>query len=202
MKAVRRYIGVTRPGSPASARIRHGRPYAPRAARRPPQRAAPPAERQFACRAATLAAARPDAPHGASRPGPANLPKFFHRPGAAPATDRNANPRSPPGIPGAASRGTRVRARAPGSALHAKPEWAARGPCPWPSVKKPTVRTDRPSGTDAVRYTSVDTAAHRPAVTHPDTRRDKKETARRTRFRSQRAVSAGGGRCWVRTNVG
>ncbi len=31
-KAVRRYIGVTRPGSPSSARIRHGRPYATRGA--------------------------------------------------------------------------------------------------------------------------------------------------------------------------
>ena len=87
-------------------------------------------------------------------------------------------PRSPPGTPDAASRGTRVRARAPGSALHAKPEWAARGPCPWPSVKKPTVRTDRPSGTDAVRYTSVDTATRRLTVTHADTGRDKRETAR------------------------
>src|SRR5258708_17183914 len=28
----------------------------------------------------------------------------------------------------------------------------------------------------------VDTAMHRPAVTHPDTRRDKKETARRAAF--------------------
>ena len=37
---------------------------------------------------------------------------------------------------------------------------------------------DRATGTDAVRYTSVDTATHRPAVTHPDTGRDKKETAR------------------------
>src|SRR3989442_913993 len=33
-----------------------------------------------------------------------------------------------------------------------------------------------------VIYTSVDTAAHRPAVTHPDTRRDKEETARRAAF--------------------
>ena len=68
--------------------------------------------------------------------------------------------------------------------------------------EKPTVRTDRPSGLDAVRYASVDTATYRPAVTRRDTRRDKKETARRARFRSQGAVSAGGGRCWVRTNVG
>ena len=38
---------------------------------------------------------------------------------------------------------------------------------------------------DAVRYLSVTTAMHRPAVTHPDTRRDKKETARRTAFPQQ-----------------
>jgi hypothetical protein len=35
---------------------------------------------------------------------------------------------------------------------------------------------------DAVRYMSVTTATHRPTVTHPDTWRDKKETARRAAF--------------------
>ena len=79
---------------------------------------------------------------------------------------------------------------------------AASAARPWPSVEKPTVRTDRPDGMDAVRYTSVDTATRRLTVTRRETRRDKKKTARRARFRSQRAVSAGGGRCWVRTNVG
>src|SRR3954454_3012743 len=67
---------------------------------------------------------------------------------------------------------------------------------------KPTVRTDRPDGTDAVRYTSVDTATHRLTVTHRDTPRDKKKTAPAAPFRSQGAVFAGSGRCWVRTNVG
>jgi hypothetical protein len=38
--------------------------------------------------------------------------------------------------------------------------------------------TDRATGPDAVRYASVDTATHRRTVTHADTRRDKKETAR------------------------
>ncbi len=38
--------------------------------------------------------------------------------------------------------------------------------------------TDRATGPDAVRYASVDTATHRLTVTHTDTRRDKKETAR------------------------
>ena len=54
-----------------------------------------------------------------------------------------------------------------------------------PSVavrEKPTVRTDRPGGSDAVRYTSVTIATHRPAVTHADTRRDKKEMGPRVAF--------------------
>ncbi len=42
-----------------------------------------------------------------------------------------------------------------------------------------THRSFRP---DAVRYMSVTTAMHRPTVTHPDTWRDKKETARRAAF--------------------
>ncbi len=62
-----------------------------------------------------------------------------------------------------------------------------------------THRSFRP---DPVRYMSVTIATHRPAVTHADTRRDKKETACGPRFRSPEAVFAGGGRCWVRTNVG
>jgi len=39
--------------------------------------------------------------------------------------------------------------------------------------------TNRATGTDAVRYTSVDTATYLLTVTHADTRRDKKETAPR-----------------------
>jgi hypothetical protein len=42
-----------------------------------------------------------------------------------------------------------------------------------------THRSFRP---DPVRYMSVTTATHRPTVTHPDTWRDKKETARRAAF--------------------
>ncbi len=42
-----------------------------------------------------------------------------------------------------------------------------------------THRSFRP---DAVRHMSVTTATHRPTVTHPDTWRDKKETARRAAF--------------------
>ena len=61
------------------------------------------------------------------------------------------------------------------------PQAGTRPPARAPSVAvrgKPTVRTDRPGGPDAVRYASVDTAMHRLTVTHRDTRRDKKETAR------------------------
>ena len=45
-------------------------------------------------------------------------------------------------------------------------------------MKKPTVRTDRPDGMDAVHYASVDNATHRLTVAHADARRDKNETAR------------------------
>ena len=41
---------------------------------------------------------------------------------------------------------------------------AASAARPWPSVEKPTVRTDRPDGMDAVRYASVHTATHRLTV--------------------------------------
>jgi hypothetical protein len=163
--------------------------HAPRAAGRSPQR--PPARgTATACGAATIPAPRPEGPHDASRPGPpvpANSRKSIYPPRRHPRQRIGTQaPRYPPGTPG--SRGTRVPERAPGSAPHAKPEWAPRGPCPWPSVEKPTVRTDRPGGPDALRYTSVDTATYRPAVTHRDTRRDKKETAPRVRFRSQGAI--------------
>jgi hypothetical protein len=61
---------------------------------------------------------------------------------------------------------------------HLKPEHA-RQRAPSVAVRgKPTVRTDRPGGPDAVRYASVDTAMHRLTVTYRDTWRDKKETAR------------------------
>jgi hypothetical protein len=59
------------------------------------------------------------------------------------------------------------------------PASAAR---PRPSVEKPTVRTDRPHGPDAVRYTSVDTATQRSAARQGDTPRDREETARIAAF--------------------
>jgi hypothetical protein len=130
-------------------------------------------------------AARPRPP--SSSPGPAPWPS------SAPAF-----PAHPRGTTRAAGR---TQGCTPDSAAHVKPEHADAAR-PWPSVEKPTVRTDRPHGPDAVRYTSVDTATHRPAVKHPDTWRDTKKTAPGAGFRSQGAVFAGGGRCWVRTNVG
>jgi hypothetical protein len=85
-------------------------------------------------------------------------------------------------------------ARQAGTSRQRGPSVAVRG--------KPTVRTDRASGPDAVRYTSVDTATHRLTVTHADTRRDKKKTARLTENSQLAGRFAGSGRCWVRTNVG
>jgi hypothetical protein len=186
----------------------------PRAARRRPQLAAPPAERQPARRAATFPqrgraghpapaalawAAGPPAPRvfpdirpPRGRPGSRPEPKpptalLAHRGTGTPGN------RQPPAL---ASQGKRLAQRRMRS-RNGHP----RGPCPWPSVEKPTVCTDRSGGPDAVRYTSVDTATHRRTVTHCDTRRDKNKTAPRARFRSQGAVYADGGRCWVRTSV-
>ena len=51
-----------------------------------------------------------------------------------------------------------------------------------PSDPKASGYTHRSFRPDAVRYMSVTTAMHRPAVTHADTRRDEKETARRAAF--------------------
>ena len=49
-------------------------------------------------------------------------------------------------------------------------------------IGKASGSTDRLLCPDAVIYMSVTTATHRPAVTHPDTWRDKKKTARRAAF--------------------
>jgi hypothetical protein len=43
------------------------------------------------------------------------------------------------------------------SAPHVKPLRGASTARPWPFVEKPTVHTNRSTGSDAVRYTSVDT---------------------------------------------
>ena len=148
-----------------SARIQHGRPYA--------------------ARSAAPATARRPARGTAARMRCATFPQRG-RMGHTPLAALAARARCPPDTPGSCS--TRVPARAPGSAPHAKPEWAPRGPCPWPSVEKPTARTDRPDGPAAVRYTSVDPATYRPAVTYRDTRRDKKKTAPRVRSGCRRPL--------------
>ena len=49
------------------------------------------------------------------------------------------------------------------------------------SAKRAVIRTARSARTLSI-YMSVTTATHRPAVTHPDTHRDKKKTARRAAF--------------------
>jgi hypothetical protein len=55
---------------------------------------------------------------------------------------------------------------------------------------------------DAVRYMSVHSGTHRDLAAHRRTQRDNGKTARDAGFPRPRAVCAGGGRCWVRTNVG
>ena len=156
--------------------------------------------------------------HGRARPGACSTavsdlyndprplrPPVRHRHAPGPRATHYAT--SPSRAPSAAAKhpetGRRPHAHAcPAQQLRSSPEYAARTARPWPSVESPTVCTDRPGSPDVVRYASVDTATHRLTVTHADTRRDKKKTAPRARFRSQGAVSAGSGRCWVRTNVG
>ena len=200
-KAVRRFIGVTR-----RAARKRADPAWPsvRRARRDARHSGPPRPRNGNPHAVPpLPAPRPDGPHDASRPGPpapANSRKSIRPPrrhlrqqigtqvpvallahqAAAALASRRERP---------AQRCTRSR-----NGHSATLSVAVRG--------KPTVRTDRPHGPDAVRHTSVDTATHRLTVTQRDTRYDKKKTARGPRFRSQGAVFAGSGRCWVRTNVG
>ena len=69
-------------------------------------------------------------------------------------------------------------------------------------IGKASGSADRSFGPDAVRYMSVTIATHdlqRHTMTHGGTRRKRPAGPR---FRSERAVFAGGGRCWVRTNVG
>ena len=106
-----------------------------------------------------------------ARPAAVTLPRTRR-----PSYQRAAFPRRP-GNSRADTRDTRPAQRCTSS--QETPAGAAR---PWPSAERPTVRTDRPGGPDAVRYTSVDTATHRPAVTQADTCRDTKETARRATF--------------------
>ena len=96
----------------------------------------------------------------------------------APAGQRMPRPAAPLALP--PSRRSPLRNDAGRRAAHSAGTAPGRpfaGPVrgrPWKTDGVP----DRATGTDAVRYTSVDTATYRPAVTHPDTGRDKKETAR------------------------
>ena len=80
----------------------------------------------------------------------------------------------------------------PGNARRRGPSAAVRGK---PTVHRPSWRHGRrPLYVRGHRNVSIHGDASR------DTRRDKKKTALAARFRSQGAVFAGGGRCWVRTN--
>ena len=155
------------------------------ARRRRPQRAAPPAERQTRTPCRHVPAAwpgratrrQPPWPWTNVPPAPRVLPDI-HPPRHRPGSRSDACPRRPPDTlgnrqpPAPASR-TSARLSAACEAGMATPANLVRGR-PW----KADGYTDRATGPDAVRHMSVDTATHRPIVTHPDTRRDKKETAR------------------------
>jgi hypothetical protein len=142
------------------------------------------------------------------------------RPGVVPGESTAAGHRSrSAGLPGKA-RGPPGGHRGcmPGSAVHLKArENAVSAARPWPSVNsrrcaptattvhadrrncayRPSLQHGRPS---AMRpWTAQYDDLQRYKVTHAGT--EKKRPAR-ARIRSKRAVSAGSGRCWVRTNVG
>ena len=55
---------------------------------------------------------------------------------------------------------------------------------------------------ESVRHMSVTTATQRLTAAHHETQRDKTERPASPGIPSSRAVSAGSGRCWVRTSVG
>ena len=81
-------------------------------------------------------------------------------------------------------------------------ERAATASRPWTSVKQPTVRADRHRARipSAMRpWTPRHAGLQRDKMTHHGTEKKRPASAR---IRSRRAVFAGGGRCWVRTNVG
>jgi hypothetical protein len=106
---------------------------------------------------------------------------------------------SPPSASRTAKNGT-VR---PGCPAHQSDEQSRRritGQNGRRSAKRAVIRTSfRP---DPVRHMSVATATHRPAVTHPDTWRDEKETARRAAFPQQGGRFRRWWQVWVRTRVG
>jgi hypothetical protein len=121
----------------------------------------------------------------------------------------NGKARGPPGcrVATADARPALPFILSPGNAVS-----AAR---PWPSVKQPTVCTDRHNCAYRPSLQHGRPSAMRPwtvqyddlqryKVTHAGTEKKRPASAR---IRSKRAVSAGGGRCcggrcWVRTNVG
>jgi hypothetical protein len=102
-----------------------------------------------------------------------------------------ADPAARPPRPQVRTRPTRRLARA-GRRRTGRPGYAAyasQASSPTPNNRTKRARIGKASGythrsfcPDAVRYMSVTTAMHRPTVTHADTCRDKKETARRTAF--------------------
>ena len=107
---------------------------------------------------------------GAGGPRPLRPPGKRHRlPDRHPGHHRTRpSPAAPPRETGRAAGGRREmhaqlgreRQAAHGRLRPGPRPWLVRGrgPRPWPSVKQPTVRTDRPGAPTPVRYASVDTA--------------------------------------------
>ncbi len=97
----------------------------------------------------------------------------------APATGTNkASP------PPSTSRTAKNRTGRPGCPAHQSDEQSRRADnrTKRAQIGKASGCTHRLFRPDAVRYMSVTTATHRPTVTRPDTRRDKKETAHGAAF--------------------
>jgi hypothetical protein len=165
------------------ASVRATRGAAPATARRPARGTAIRMPCRHASRSAAGRATRRQPPGG-----PRISRKSIDPPGATPATDRNANSPQPSWHTGR----RQPRHSRPGASTRLSAAREAGMGTPrtlsWPSVEKPTVRTDRPGGPDAVRYASVDTATHRPTVTYRDTGCDKKKRSVGPRFRSRWAV--------------
>ena len=126
---------------------------------------------------------------------PAGLPREGARTAGWPQGMHARLRRSPQGPGKRGQRGPSVAVRETADGVHRPPQLCT------PTVV--TVHTDRPCSTDArplcVRGQRNMTIYSADKVTHAGTEKKRPASAR---IRSKRAVFAGGGRCWVRTNVG
>jgi hypothetical protein len=94
---------------------------------------------------------------------------------------RSTNKASPPP---SASRTAKNKTGRPGCPAHQLDEQSRRpdNGTKRAQIGKASGYTHRSFRPDAVHHMYATTATHRPIVTHPDTRRDKKKTARRAAF--------------------